>query len=156
MSHSTCNSSKTYSVLLGNVDFPTLDAARAFVETSNIAYSDDPMRVSAAYTYYWKLAKPPDNSYQLLAILSIAVGYTILVVMYCTWRLCGRQQRTSSHLVQRLPEVSSCCCVAENLWQSNNSVCLSPESETVVSRVFIIMKGREAIHRRNKDSRGLE
>jgi len=129
MPHNTRNSSTTNSIL-DKVDFPTFHAARAVVVTSNIAYSDEPMCVSAAYTYYWNLPKkPPDKSSQLLATLGIAAGYTILVV-YCTWRICGlKRQRTSLYVGQTSG-------VADYITQSNNLGHLVPTiTDSVVMRI---------------------
>lgn len=82
----------------GNNKVLTLDTALAVVAASNHTYSDDPPRISAAYTYYWELTKkPPDiTSTQSFAVLGIFVGYTILVV-YITWKICGQQFKQPSY-----------------------------------------------------------
>ena len=82
-----------------------LDITRAVVVTP-IAYSDDPLCVSTAYTYYWKRQKePPDNSPQLLATLGILAGYTILVV-YFTWRICSQKRQRTSPCTRQAIEVT--------------------------------------------------
>ena len=89
--------SSTASFGLDNNKVLSLDTALAVVVASNHTYSDDPPRISAAYTYYWELTKkPPDiTSTQSFAILGIFVGCTILVV-YITWKICGQQFKQSS------------------------------------------------------------
>ena len=95
----SCNSSTTNSVL-NNDNFSTLDVTCAVLATTNRAYSDDPMQIAEAYTYYWELTKkPPDNTSAPPAILGI-MGYTILVV-YVTWKFCSQQRKQSSCLTQQ-------------------------------------------------------
>ena len=97
MSDNNRNSS-TASSGLENKNLLTLDTTHAVAVASNhTIYSDDPTRVSVAYTYHWELTKkPPDNtSMQRLPTLGILVGYTILV-MYVTWKIYGQQRKQSS------------------------------------------------------------
>jgi len=87
------NNSKADLSVLDKNDSLTLDTTLAVVVATNRIYSDDPQRMSVAYTYYWERdIEPPDSGTLLVAMLGIIIIYTILVA-YSTWKICGQKRK---------------------------------------------------------------
>jgi hypothetical protein len=112
------NNSKADLSVLDKNDSLTLDTTLAVVVATNRIYSDDPQRMSVAYTYYWERAiEPPDSGTLLVAMTGIVIIYTILVV-YSTWKICGQKRKRKPSPPDRqqtilTPSSDPCSCAAD-------------------------------------------